>query len=456
MAQRYKPLFKLDSGGMAEVYVAEAVAMKGFKKRVAIKRILPGLLSEERFVRMFLDEARLSLRLNHANVVSVSDIGQTDQTYFIVMEYVEGTTLKSLLEYHQETKRAIPVPLAIWITHEILKGLQYAHNLRDGETGRNMGIVHRDISPPNILVSWNAEVKITDFGLAKATTQLEVTDQGVVKGKFSYLSPEAAQGQAVDHRTDIFAVGILLYEMLTLRRLFTGESDWDTIQRVRAAQVPSVRAINSDVPPELERILRKSLARDLADRYQSATEFADDLVEVLFDLRMRVSARDLEKDLAVLREHKSSQSSRPKPVSSGSPLVLDLLNDELTQFRSLDSQSANAGGDANQQAVPVMMGNEAFDPSAPLKLEISSPDLDVMQQPAAARVSPPTPLSSLTPLPSAVDAPLPLEKKVEKPQQSRKKGTALADRKLHPGWLIGILIAAVASVVAGIFFLKDF
>lgn len=454
MAQRYKPLFKLDSGGMAEVYVAEAVAMKGFKKRVAIKRILPGLLSEERFVRMFLDEARLSLRLNHANVVSVSDIGQTDQTYFIVMEYVEGTTLKSLLEYHQETKRPIPVPLAIWITHEILKGLQYAHNLRDGETGRNMGIVHRDISPPNILVSWNAEVKITDFGLAKATTQLEVTDQGVVKGKFSYLSPEAAQGQAVDHRTDIFAVGILLYEMLTLRRLFTGESDWDTIQRVRAAQVPSVRAINPDVPPELERILRKSLARDLVDRYQSATEFADDLVEVLFDLRMRVSARDLERDLAVLREHKSTQSSRPKPVSSGSPLVLDLLNDELTQFRSLDSQSAANNGEGDKEAIPVLMDHDAFDPSAPLKLEISSPDLDVMQQPA--RVSPPTPLSALTPVPSTIESPLPLEKKVEKPQQSRRNGTALADRKLHPGWLVGILLVAVASVVAGVFFLKDF
>lgn len=443
MAQRYKPLFKLDSGGMAEVYVAEAVAMEGFKKRVAIKRILPGLLSEDRFVRMFLDEARLSLRLNHANVVSVSDIGQTDQTYFIVMEYVEGTTLKSLLEYHQEIERPVPVALAIWITKEILKGLQYAHSLCDGETGRNMGIVHRDISPPNVLISWNAEVKITDFGLAKATTQLEATDQGVVKGKFSYLSPEAAHGQPVDHRTDIFAVGILLYEMLTVQRLFTGKSDWDTIERVRAAHVPSVRAINSEVPPELERILRKSLALKVEDRFASAGDFADELVELLFDLRMRVSSRDLSKELAVLRGHKEKQAApRPKPVSSGSPFILELLNDELTQFRSLDEGTAANGLVGDE----LLMGEELdpmpFDPSAPLSLEISTPDMDTISIPALRR---PTPISSVNPMPHTHHTPLPLQHRVEAPSPERAKAV-MRDKKLHPAWMVGILLLFLAGI----------
>lgn len=447
MAQRYKPLFKLDSGGMAEVYVAEAEAMQGFKKRVAIKRILPGLLSEERFVRMFLDEARLSLLLNHANVVSVSDIGQTDQTYFIVMEYVEGTTLKSLMEFRQEIERPLPVPLAIWITKEILKGLQYAHNLCDGESGRNMGIVHRDISPPNILISWNAEVKITDFGLAKATTQLEATDQGVVKGKFSYLSPEAAHGQPVDHRTDIFAVGILLYEMLTVQRLFTGASDWDTIERVRAAHVPSVRALNPEVPPELERILRKSLAQSVEERYATASDFAEELVELLFDMRLRVSSSDLAKELAVLRNHKKQASSRPKPVSSGSPFILELLNDELTQFRSLDEASAANEGFPGSQSLGGDLHEIAFDPSTPLQLEFSSPDIDTRSLPALRR---PTPVTSATPIPRVPETPVPLQHRVESPSApaAAPKDAGLREKKLHPAWLAGILVLFLAGIAA--------
>src|SRR5690606_10863863 len=209
MADRYRPLFKLDAGGMAEVYVAEAESMAGFKKKVAIKRVLPSLLKEERFLRMFLDEARLSLRFNHANIVTVFDIGKSASTYFIVMEYVEGTNLKFILQYLARRRRPMPVHHAVWLLNEILKGLDYAHNLRDSDTGREIGIVHRDISPPNILVSWNGEVKLTDFGLAKASTQLESTDPGVVKGKFAYLSPEAAEGREVDRRADLFAVGIL-------------------------------------------------------------------------------------------------------------------------------------------------------------------------------------------------------------------------------------------------------
>ena len=354
---KYRPLFKLDSGGMAEVYVAESEAMAGFTKRVAIKRILPGLLKDEKFVRMFLDEARLSLNLNHANIVSVFDIGKSDNTYFIVMEYVEGTNLKSLIEHYHAHGKRLPVALSIWLLIEVLKGLDYAHNLRDEHTGDPVGIVHRDISPPNILISWNGEVKLTDFGLAKATTQVESTDPGVVKGKFSYLSPEAAHGQDVDLRTDIFAVGILGFEMLTGQRLFVGKTDFETVQKVRAAEVPSISKINDEVPSEVEEILRKALAKDPDTRYATSSAFADDLVGALFTHRMRVSDRDLKQVLAEYRATRREQSGAKIKVDGGADLIMGLLADEMTSFRSIDDVAEDSLIDG-AKPLDTLMGGE--------------------------------------------------------------------------------------------------
>jgi eukaryotic-like serine/threonine-protein kinase len=367
MAQNYKPLYRLAAGGMAEVWVAQSVSVAGFKKKVAIKRILPGLLKDERFVRMFLDEARLSLHFNHANVVTVFDLGKSDETYFIVMEYVDGTTLKQVLEFLQERGKRVPLPLVIWILNETLKGLDYAHQLPDPETGEALHVVHRDISPPNLLISWNGEVKLTDFGLAKATTQLESTDAGVVKGKFSYLSPEAAHGQPVDGRTDIFAVGILAYEMLTMRRLFLGETDYQTVEMIREAKVPSIRAQNPEVPEELENIIRKSLARDVDQRYLTASEFADDLLGFLFSHRLKVSARDLSKLLEELREFKQAQDASEKARGSGGlNLIEQLMAEELANFRSIDEDSGK--GEAGQTGARSLLDDELgdFDSSAPL------------------------------------------------------------------------------------------
>lgn len=365
MAQNYKPLFRIDAGGMAEVWVAEAVSVAGFKKKVAIKRILPGLLKDERFVRMFLDEARLSLHFNHANVVSVFDLGKSDETYFIVMEYIDGTTVKKLLEHCQAANKRLPVALVIWMLNEILKGLEYAHRLPDPETGTHLGIVHRDISPPNILISWNGEVKLTDFGLAKATTQLESTDPGVVKGKFAYLSPEAAYGKQVDGRTDVFAVGILAYEMLTMRRLFLGETDYQTVELIRKAEVPSIKAQNRDVDDELEAVIRKSLARDPDERYLTAAEFADDLLAYLFSHRMKVSARDLSAVLADLKAAKEAKEAQQQADSGGNNLIYQLLAEELAHFRSIDDESPSEG---QKTGANSLIGDELgdFDSSAPL------------------------------------------------------------------------------------------
>ena len=379
MSQRYRPLYKLDAGGMAEVYVAEAVSMAGFSKKVAIKRILPGLVKEERFTRMFLDEARISLRLNHANVVSVFDLGESDNTYFIVMEFVDGTNLKTILETLAKRGQVVPVALTVWMLNEVLKGLQYAHDLRD-EAGHSMGIVHRDISPPNILISWTGEVKLTDFGLAKATTQLESTDPGVVKGKYSYLSPEAAHAQEVDGRSDIFAVGILAFEMLTGRRLFKGKNDFQTIALVRAAEVPSIRSFNPEVPAELEQILRKALAKDVNQRYQRADDFAHDLLAFLFSKRMMVGARDVIEFLRPFREererevqaHQSQAAMEKSP--GGNNLIIDLIQEEMIHFRSIGEAPAPHPG-----ASPVLGGGapmpagQGADPSKPIDLDTFSP-----------------------------------------------------------------------------------
>jgi serine/threonine-protein kinase len=399
MADRYRPLFKLDAGGMAEVYVAEAESVAGFKKKVAIKRILPSLLKEERFVRMFLDEARLALHLNHANIVSVFDIGKSSSTYFIVMEYVDGTNLKYILQYLSRRRQPMPIHLAVWILNEILKGLDYAHHLRDPEEGRTFGIVHRDISPPNILISWNGEVKLTDFGLAKASTQLESTDPGVVKGKFAYLSPEAANGREVDARADLFAVGIIAFEMLTGRRLFLGESDYDTVERVRRADVPSMREINPEIPGELERIIMKALARDPEHRFDHASDFAEELLGFLFSRSLKVSSRDLSELLSDLRRTEpvasAADAAEKKAAEAGedSNLIFNLIQEEFVSFKSLDDEDEQFP--TGSQPLDTLTAGFAgtYDPSAPLPIG----DFDSSEDsPAGGRdpTPPPSPHSS--------------------------------------------------------------
>src|SRR6185369_17060013 len=237
--QRYRVLERLASGGMAEVFLAENAGIEGFKKRVAIKRVLPHLSEKKKFIQMFLDEARLSAHLSHSNVAQVFDVGVGDNVYFIVMEYVDGADLKAVIEFMKNSNRPFPVEAACFIAAKICEGLAYAHDLQ-GPEGQPLKIVHRDMSPPNVLISKYGEVKIVDFGLAKATSQLEKSEPGIIKGKFSYLSPEAATGNDVDQRTDIFAVGIILWEMLAGRRLFQGDNDFATVKLVQAAQVPPI------------------------------------------------------------------------------------------------------------------------------------------------------------------------------------------------------------------------
>jgi len=356
MRDRYTITERLDHGGMAEVFRGVAESMEGFKKAVAIKRILPNLTKNQKFVSMFLDEARLSLFLQHANIVQVFDISKTpDNAYFLVMEYVDGCNLKALIERSKQKTKRIEIAHTIYIMTECCKALNYAHFLEHPETNEPLGIVHRDISPPNILLSKNGEIKLVDFGLAKANTQIENTDQGVVKGKFSYLSPEAASGAEVDHRADVFAVGIILWEMFTGRRLFYGETDYQTVELVRQARVPSLAALNPEIEAELEAIVRKALARDPNERYQNAGDLNEALTQYLFSRRMKVTARDiaqLVRDAQV--EHMRKRSAEPKDS-----LIDALIVDEMQKMTSL--VEGEGGGDGANAATAE--GSMSLDPS---------------------------------------------------------------------------------------------
>ncbi|HEY2510123.1 MAG TPA: serine/threonine-protein kinase [Polyangiaceae bacterium] len=333
--QRYRVVEKLESGGMAEVFRAESEGLQGFKKQVAIKRVLPHLSEKKKFISMFLDEARLSAQLTHSNCVQVFDIGVGDNAYFIVMEYVDGANLKAIAESLRKNGREFPVQCAALIALEICKGLSYAHELRD-PNGVDLKIVHRDMSPPNVLVTKYGEIKIVDFGLAKANSQLERSEPGIIKGKFSYLSPEAALGQEVDARTDIFAVGIILWELLTGQRLFLGETDFQTVKKVQQAVVPSPSQINKTVPPELEKIVTRALARDPNVRYQTARELGVDLNRFMFRQPQPVSTFDIAS--LVTGAMRDRQRMRPQQGS----IIDKLIEEALLEFTSLKEDDANA------------------------------------------------------------------------------------------------------------------
>jgi len=335
---KYRVVQKIDSGGMAEVFRAEAEGIEGFKKEVAIKRVLPHLAENKKFIDMFLDEARLSLRMNHGNVVQVFDIGVADNTYFIVMEFVNGTNLKTVLNYYRQRGMLLNIEHSVYIIMKVLDGLNYAHNLNNSK-GESLNIVHRDVSPPNILLSKEGAVKIVDFGLAKATSQLEHTDPGVVKGKFSYLSPEAAWGEEVDHRADIFSAGIILFELLTGKRLFWGETDLQTVELVRRANIPSIRRLNPHVAQDLEDVVRRSLARDRDNRYQTAYEFGDDLANILFSRGLKVTTFDVAKLVKDMIQEDESRRRRAEPS-----MIDRLIQEEMLRFTSIDEASRPSSG----------------------------------------------------------------------------------------------------------------
>jgi serine/threonine-protein kinase len=354
---RYRITERIAAGGMAEVFKGVAESLQGFRKSIAIKRVLPALTKNKKFVAMFLDEARLSLHLQHANIVQVFDIGHADETYFIVMEYVDGVDLKQMLEWRRRIGKRLTIGQTIYLMMEICKGLAYAHDLVHPETGEPLNIVHRDVSPPNVLISRNGEVKMADFGLAKAASQLETTDPGVVKGKMSYLSPEAARGEEVDRRADVFAAGILLYEMLTGKRLFYGDSDYQTVELVRSAKIPPISPQNPEVEGEIEEICRKALARRVEDRFQTAADLQDALAHYLFSRGLKMIQRDIGDLVRGCLEDMATLSGTRKPR----PNIIDtILHEEIDSFTSLEYDEPKPRGKSGD----VMTVGDLVDPRA--------------------------------------------------------------------------------------------
>jgi eukaryotic-like serine/threonine-protein kinase len=267
----YQLLKRLATGGMAQIYLARRPGSDAPDKLLVLKRILPHLSENDEFVRMFLDEARIAARLAHPNVVQIYDLGAEGDTFFIAMEYIHGVDARRLWKRAETSSRPLPVPLVCRILLEASAGLDYAHKKTDA-SGRPLGIVHRDVSPQNILVTFDGGVKVVDFGIAKAADQATVTRSGVLKGKYSYMSPEQASGQRVDRRSDVFALGVVLHELLTGGRLFKRSSDMLTLSAVAECNVPVPSQVAPRVPPELDAIVLKALAKDPEARYQHAQE----------------------------------------------------------------------------------------------------------------------------------------------------------------------------------------
>ena len=283
---------RLGLGGMAEVYVAHRAGPRGFAKRFAVKRILPELAMDARFVAMFCDEARICAALCHPNIVQVVDFGEAQGQLFMAMEFVDGVSLARLLRSVSARRERFPRGIALHIAHEVLRGLAFAHDAQD-EHGRPLGIVHRDVSPGNVLVGRAGEIKLGDFGIVRSEFVDRRTYPGELKGKVGYMSPEQVMGTDVDPRSDLFTVGIILAEMLLARPLFSGQNEFEILTNIYEANVSVLERFASELPDPVLHMLRKALARDATQRFQNATEFGGALREVARELQIALGDAEI-------------------------------------------------------------------------------------------------------------------------------------------------------------------
>jgi serine/threonine protein kinase/Tfp pilus assembly protein PilF len=295
---KYLLLDKLATGGMAELYRAKLTGEKGFEKLVAIKKILPHLNQEQDLIAAFIDEAKLAALLQHQNIVQIYDFGSIEETYFLAMEYLFGKDLRAITAKSKEKNLPLPVEHALFIISCVCAGLDYSHKLSDFQ-GNPLNLIHRDISPQNVLITHEGEVKIVDFGIAKAASKSSLTETGIIKGKVAYMSPEQAAGAIIDHRSDIFSTGILLYEMVTGRRMFHGDT-LQVLARVRDAKYDPPETYTTDAPAALYQILNRALARSPDKRYQSCGEMLTDIDACLAHFSLRPNALALSKHMKSL------------------------------------------------------------------------------------------------------------------------------------------------------------
>lgn len=293
-------------GGMAEIFRAKLYGVDGFEKDMVVKQILPQYADNKEFIQMFVDEAKISVNLTHGNIVPVFELGQVDGMYFISMECVNGVTLGELLDAGLEHEKPISLPHCLFVACKLLAGLDYAHRKTD-EKGQYLHIVHRDVSPQNILISFEGDVKIVDFGIAQAATKVHNTEIGMIKGKLGYMSPEQAIGKEIDARTDIFSTGIILYEMLTMKRMFECNTEHSFLERLKRADITTPSSINTDLPVQLDGVVFKALEQKPSSRYQSADEMRLVLLRILYQLPQEASSKTFSAYVKDLFANKLSQ-----------------------------------------------------------------------------------------------------------------------------------------------------
>jgi serine/threonine protein kinase len=379
---RYQLLNRIAYGGMAEIYRAVTYDAQGFRRDVAVKKLLPRYVEDKQFIEMLTDEFKLVSHLKHPNIAEVYELTEYADELIIAMEYVDGKDLRSTLEQVRRTATELTLPDVVYIMARALDGLHHAHIARDG-AGKLFHIVHRDFSPSNILLSYDGNVKICDFGIAKATSSRIQTQTGIIKGKVKYMSPEQAFGRSLDWRSDIFSAGTVLYELVTGVAPFAAKSERDLIFAVREAQAMPAEEVNDLVPPELGAIVAKAMAKLRAERYQSCIDFRDALLAFLakhyptyrrtdFGRRMKTTwAATIEAELRALEEYVLDDSAS---VDYGHNLIAEALGPDapFSQFHpvvteTIKSGDLNALSDA-EAALPtdrnMPAGEEATEPSA--------------------------------------------------------------------------------------------
>ncbi len=369
---RYTLVRRLAAGGMGEVWLAEASGAANFKKRVAIKRILAHLAQNEDFVRTFIAEANVMVQLHHGNIMPVLELADHDGELYIVMEYLPGRDLKAVLRELRLQGKRVPVDLALWLVAEVCAGLDYAHQ-RVGPDGAPLHIVHRDVSPSNIVLGGGGEVKLVDFGIARARGGLHQSVSGTLQGKFVYMSPEQAEGERVDARSDVFSTGLVLYELLCGVRPFDGESETETLRLVRTATITPPTELRPDLDPAIDALLMKALARDPAERYETAGGFRRALMHHLADSRSLADGRTLAGFLAEVFPDGVEPPAVPDGLS-----VDDALNFQLGGL----TPSIDAYGQTRTSSVPSATVSAYSPAAAVVPGAASPPPVDARPPPA--------------------------------------------------------------------------
>jgi len=341
----YYLMDKIAIGGMAEIWRGKAIGLEGFERTVALKLILPSYTQNPEFNSMFIDEARIASSLNHSNIVRITNFGVTDGRYYHEEEFIDGRSVRQILQKCRDNEKLLPIDSACYIISEVCKGLHYAHTKHDPVTNEALNIIHRDMSPQNIMVSFEGEVKIVDWGIAKAKGKMEETRAGVLKGKFGYMSPEQAEGEELDARSDIFSLGIVFYEAITGERLFVADNEINTLKKIREGNIPLPSKVNPAIDRELETIILKTLARPRIERYQSCYDVHEDIVRYLHKKFPAYNSLKLSKFIKelfsteILADRKR-MSEREQSMPSYSPLSYGARSyEEKTRISSSDQSS---------------------------------------------------------------------------------------------------------------------